>query len=71
MRLLMALMLCVFALLVGCDQAMRQPITHIVTPTHGSLEKAQAAMERVNERTDRGTPKSRGSRRFSYRVHYL
>ena len=50
MRLLMALMLCVFALLVGCDQAMRQPITQIVTPTHGSLEKAQAAMERVNER---------------------
>ena len=50
MRLLMALMLCVFALLVGCDRAMRQPITQIVTPTHDSLEKAQAAMERVNER---------------------
>ena len=54
----MALMLCVSALLIGCDQAMRQPITgtvtppdmEIVTPIQGSLEKAQAAMERVNER---------------------
>ena len=58
LMLLMALMLCVFALLIGCDQAMRQPITgtvtppdmEIVTPIQGSLEKAQAAMERVNER---------------------
>lgn len=51
-------MLCVSALLIGCDRAMRQPITGTVTPPdmeivpriQDSLEKAKAAMERVNER---------------------
>lgn len=58
LMLLMVLMLCVSTLLIGCDQAMRQPITgtvtppdmEIVTPIQGSLEKAQAAMEKVNKR---------------------
>ena len=58
LMLLMALMLCVSALLIGCDQAMRQPITgtvtppdmEIVTPIQSSLEKARAAMESVNKR---------------------
>ncbi len=48
--LLIALMLCVSVLLIGCDPAMRQPIMEVVTPPQHSLEKAQAAMERVNER---------------------
>ena len=51
-------MLCISLLLIGCDSAMTQPITEIitppdseiVTPTQSSLEKAQAAMKRVNER---------------------
>ena len=51
-------MLSVSVLLIGCDQPMMQPITEIitppdmeiVTPTQSSLEKAQAAMEKVNER---------------------
>lgn len=56
--LLIVLMLWASTLLTGCDQTMMQPITEIVTspnieivtPTQGSLEKAQEAMERVNER---------------------
>ena len=47
--LLIALMFCVSVLLIGCDPAMRQPIMEVVTPPQHSLEKAQAAMERVNE----------------------
>jgi hypothetical protein len=51
-------MLCISLLLIGCDSAITQPITEvitppdseIVTPTQSSLEKAQAAMKRVNER---------------------
>ncbi len=58
LTLLIVLMLSVSVLLIGCDQPMMQPITEIVTPpdteivtpTQSSLEKAQAAMERVNER---------------------
>ena len=48
-------MLCVSVLLTGCDPAMRQPITEIITPPQDplemdSLEKAQATMKSVNER---------------------
>ena len=48
-------MLCVLVSLTGCDSAMRQPITEVITPPPDSLEmdpleKAQAAMARVNER---------------------
>ena len=63
MRLLIpltVLMFCVFTLLIGCEQSMRQPIMEIVKPPsdtmeiveppQDSLEMAQAAMERVNER---------------------
>ena len=58
MPLLIVLMLYVSVLLIGCDQEMKQPImeiitppdTEIVTPSQNSLEKAQAAMESVNER---------------------
>ena len=51
-------MLYVSVLLIGCDQEMKQPImeiitppdTEIVPPSQSSLEKAQVAMESVNER---------------------
>ena len=62
MRLLLLLtvfMLCVFVSLIGCEQVMQQPITEIVTPPEDptevvtppqdALEKAQAAIERVNQ----------------------
>ena len=48
--LLIALMLCSSTLFIGCDEGMRQPIMEIVTPPKSSLEKARAAMERVNEK---------------------
>ena len=58
LTLLIVLILYVSALLIGCDQEMKQPImeivtspdTEVVTPPQDSLEKAQAAIERVNER---------------------
>ena len=53
MRLLMLLIvltLCTSALLTGCDQRMEQSIMEIVISPRNSLEKAQAAMEIVNER---------------------
>lgn len=55
LTLLTPLMLCVSVLLIGCDEAMQQPIMEIVAPPQDSsemdsLEKAQAAIERVNER---------------------
>ena len=66
LTLLILLTFCTSALLTGCDQGMEQPImeivtspdteivtppdTEIVTPPQGSLERAQAAMERVNEK---------------------
>ena len=57
LTLLIVLMLCVFALLTGCDQGMEQPIMQIITSPEqiitspeSSLEKARAAMKRVNER---------------------
>jgi len=48
-------MLYVSVLLIGCDTAMQKPIMEIVKPPPESLEmdalqKAQAAMQRVNER---------------------
>ena len=52
MRLLTLIssILCASILLIGCDEGMRQPIMEIVTPPQSSLEKARAAIERVNER---------------------
>ena len=58
LTLLIVLILCASVSLIGCDQGVTQPITEvitspdmeIVTPTQSSLEKAQAAVERVNER---------------------
>ena len=50
LMLLIVLMLCAFVSLIGCDQGMQQPIMEIITPPQSSLEKARAAMERVNER---------------------
>lgn len=50
LTLLIVLTFCTSALLTGCDQGMKQPIMEIVTPTQNSLEKAQAVMEKVNER---------------------
>ena len=48
--LLIMLMLGASVLLTGCDQGMEQPIMQVITPPQSSSEKAQAAMERVNER---------------------
>ena len=50
LTLLIVLMLCVSGLLSGCDSAMTQPIKEIILPPQSALEKAQAAMEKVNER---------------------
>ena len=52
---LTVLMLCGSVLLLGCDPAMQKPIMEVVKPPPDSLEmdaleKAQAAIERVNER---------------------
>ena len=48
-------MLCISVLLMGCDSAMQEPIIDIVKPPQDTLEmdpleKAQAVIERVNER---------------------
>lgn len=48
--LLIALMLWASALITGCDQAMEQSITQVITTPESSLEKARTVMERVNER---------------------
>ena len=50
LTLLILLTFCTSALLTGCDQGMEQPIMQIITPPQSASEKAQAAMERVNER---------------------
>ena len=52
---LITLMLCVSVSLMGCGQEMTQPIMEIVAPPQDSLEmdsleKAQVAIEKVNER---------------------
>ena len=53
--LLITLIPCAYVLLIGCDQEMTQPMMEIVKPPQdslqmGSLEKAQAALESVNEK---------------------
>ena len=48
--LLIVLTFCASALLTGCDQEMEQPIMQIIPPPQSASEKAQTAMERVNER---------------------
>ena len=48
--LVILIMLCVSSLLIGCEQRMEQSIMQIVTPSESSIEKARAAMRRINER---------------------
>lgn len=53
MRLLtlwIALMFCVSALFIGCERQMAQPITEVVAPPQTFIERAQAAMQRVNQK---------------------
>ena len=59
------LTLCISVLLLGCEKVVKQPITEIVTPTQDSLEKAQTAMERVNERRTEARQQAEESEDFS------
>ena len=63
--LLIMVMLCVSALFIGCNQRMEQPIREIVKPSENSLEKAKAAMERVNERRTEAHQKAEKTGDFS------
>ena len=70
LMLLIVLMPCAFISLIGCDQGMEQPIMEIITPPQdslemGSLEKAQAVMERVNERRTEAHQKAEETGDFS------
>ena len=65
LTLLITLVLCVSVLLMGCDQEMTQPIMEIVKPPQDSLEMAQAAMERVNERRTEAYQKAEEASDFS------
>lgn len=50
LTLLILIMLCGSAFLIGCDQRMEQSIMQVVTSSESSIEKAKAAMEKVNKR---------------------
>ncbi len=65
MRLLIVLMLCAFVSLIGCDQEMKQPIMEIIPPPQSSLEKARAAMQKVNERRAEAHQKAETTGDFS------
>ena len=65
LMLLIVLMLCAFVSLIGCDQGMQRPIMEIITPPQSSLEKAQAAMEKVNERRTEAHQKAEETGDFS------
>lgn len=43
-------MLGTVTLFIGCERGMKEPIMEIVIPSQDAIEKAQAAMERVNDR---------------------
>lgn len=58
-------MLCACVSLIGCDSEMQQPIMEIITPPQSSLEKAQAAMEKVNERRTEAHQKAEETGDFS------
>ena len=70
LTLLITLMLCLSVLLIGCDQEMTQPIMEIIKPPQDSLEMdslemAQGAMERVNERRTEAHRKAEETGDFS------
>ncbi|MDE0017455.1 MAG: hypothetical protein OXU51_14820 [Candidatus Poribacteria bacterium] len=70
LTLLITLMLCLSVLLIGCDQEVTQPIMEVVKPPQDSLEMdslelAQAAMERVNERRTEAHQKAEETGDFS------
>ena len=65
LMLLIVLMLCAFISLIGCEQGMKQPIMEIITPPQSSLEKARAAMQKVNERRTEAHQKAETTGDFS------
>ena len=65
LMLLIVLMLAASVSLIGCDQGMQQPIMEIITPPQSPLEKAQAAMENVNERRTEAYQKAEAIGDFS------
>ena len=58
-------MFCGSAFLIGCDQRMEESIMQVVTPSESSIEKARAAMERVNERRTETQQKAETTGDFS------
>ena len=65
LMLLIVLMLVASVSLIGCDQAMQQPIMEIITPPQSPLGKARAAMEKVNERRTEAYQKAEAIGDFS------
>ena len=63
--LLIALALCTAALFIGCDQEINLPIRQVVIPSNSSLDKAQTAMKKVNERRTEVYQKAEESGDFS------
>ena len=65
LMLLIVLIFCAFVSLIGCDQEIKQPIMEIITPPQSSLEKARAAMQKVNERRTEAHQKAETTGDFS------
>lgn len=65
LTLLILLRFCVFALFIGCDQGMRQPIMAIAVDPQDPLRKARMAMQRVNERRTEAHQKAEETGDFS------
>ena len=63
--LLIVLMLCACVSLIGCDSEMQQPIREIIPPPQSSLEKARAAMEKVNGKRTQAHQKAEATGDFS------
>lgn len=64
------LMLCATVLFTGCEQQMRKPVMEVILPppTQSPLEKAQAAMEEVNQRRTETHQKAEAAGDFSITI---
>ena len=63
--MLIALTLCTAALFIGCDPEIEIPIRQAVIPSNSPLDKARAAMKKVNERRTEVYQKAEESGDFS------
>ena len=58
---LIVVLLCAVTMFTGCDQRVTEPVMDVISPPQTNIEKARAAMKRVNQRRTESQQKAKAA----------